>query len=323
MVQAQRLVALTTIPRAEDAPVLSTPGAAISRAQIALILLLATTFAANHIAARVAFDHGTSVLFAVSMRSAGTALVLACWLVMVRQAIVIPAELRHKALAVGLLVCAQSFFLYSAVQKMPVALALLVFNLFPMMLGFLSWCLGGDRPSLRAWIGMPIALGGLILVLDVPSRGLERDAWDHRFLAGIAYGLAAAVSMASIMALTQRWLTPIEGRVRALSTLSIVAIGSLSVGLSMGGLSMPSDIKGWLAVMALTLLYGIAFSTLLIAVPKIGPVKAAPFFNFEPVAAMAMGWLMLDQTVKLIQIAGAAVVIASLIFISWPKRTTT
>ncbi|MEY2717774.1 MAG: hypothetical protein RL539_806 [Pseudomonadota bacterium] len=323
MVQAQRLVALTTIPRAEDAPVLSTPGAAISRAQIALILLLATTFAANHIAERVAFDHGTSVLFAVSMRSAGTALVLACWLVMVRQAIVIPAELRHKALAVGLLVCAQSFFLYSAVQKMPVALALLVFNLFPMMLGFLSWGLGGDRPSLRAWIGMPIALGGLILVLDVPSRGLERDAWDHRFLAGIAYGLAAAVSMASIMALTQRWLTPIEGRVRALSTLSIVAIGSLSVGLSMGGLSMPSDIKGWLAVMALTLLYGIAFSTLLIAVPKIGPVKAAPFFNFEPVAAMAMGWLMLDQTVKLIQIAGAAVVIASLIFISWPKRTTT
>ncbi|HAB48403.1 MAG TPA: EamA family transporter [Lautropia sp.] len=221
------------------------------------------------------------------------------------------------------MVCAQSFFLYSAVQKMPVALALLVFNLFPMMLGFLSWGLGGDRPSLRAWIGMPIALGGLILVLDVPSRGLERDAWDHRFLAGIAYGLAAAVSMASIMALTQRWLTPIEGRVRALSTLSIVAIGSLSVGLSMGGLSMPSDIKGWLAVMALTLLYGIAFSTLLIAVPKIGPVKAAPFFNFEPVAAMAMGWLMLDQTVKLIQIAGAAVVIASLIFISWPKRTTT
>ena len=96
------------------------------------------------------------------MRSAGTAVVLGCWLLLIRQRIVIPSELRLKALAVGLLVSAQSFFLYSAVQRMPVALALLVFNLFPMMLGFLSWGLGGDRPSRRAWIGMPIALGGLM-----------------------------------------------------------------------------------------------------------------------------------------------------------------
>lgn len=254
------------------------------------------------------------------MRSAGTAVVLGCWLLLIRQRIVIPSELRLKALAVGLLVSAQSFFLYSAVQRMPVALALLVFNLFPMMLGFLSWGLGGDRPSRRAWIGMPIALGGLMLVLDAPSRGLELASWDHRFLAGIGFALAAALSMALIMALTQRWLTPIEGKVRALCTLSIVGVASLSAGLAVGGLTMPADRTGWLAVGILTLLYGSAFSTLLIAVPKIGPVKAAPFFNFEPVAAMAMGWLILDQSVKAIQITGAVVVIAALVFISWPKR---
>jgi drug/metabolite transporter (DMT)-like permease len=296
VVQAQGLAALTPQSSPEAAQRPSISGSAISTGQIALILLLATTLGANHIAARVAFDHGTSVLFAVSMRSAGTAVVLGCWLLLIRQRILIPDELRLKALAVGLLVSAQSFFLYSAVQRMPVALALLVFNLFPMMLGFLSWGLGGDRPSRRAWIGMPIALGGL------------------------GFALAAGLSMALIMALTQRWLTPIEGKVRALCTLSIVGVASLSAGLAVGGLTMPADRTGWLAVGILTLLYGSAFSTLLIAVPKIGPVKAAPFFNFEPVAAMAMGWLILDQSVKAIQITGAAVVIAALVFISWPKR---
>ncbi|MEN9514686.1 MAG: hypothetical protein RIQ95_1314 [Pseudomonadota bacterium] len=320
MVQAQGLAALTPQASPEAAQRPSISGSAISTGQIALILLLATTLGANHIAARVAFDHGTSVLFAVSMRSAGTAVVLGCWLLLIRQRILIPDELRLKALAVGLLVSAQSFFLYSAVQRMPVALALLVFNLFPMMLGFLSWGLGGDRPSRRAWIGMPIALGGLMLVLDAPSRGLELASWDHRFLAGIGFALAAGLSMALIMALTQRWLTPIEGKVRALCTLSIVGVASLSAGLAVGGLTMPADRTGWLAVGILTLLYGSAFSTLLIAVPKIGPVKAAPFFNFEPVAAMAMGWLILAQSVKAIQITGAAVVIAALVFISWPKR---
>jgi len=304
VVQAQRLASLTP----------ATP------AQIALILLLATCFGANHIAARLAFEHGSSVLFAVSMRSAGTAFVLAAWLLTIRQSLDIPPTLRLKALAVGLLVSAQSFFLYSAVNRMPVALALLVFNLFPMMLGFMSWWMGGDRPSQRAWLGMPMAIGGLMLVLDVPSRGLGLASWEPTFIAGIAYGLAAALSMALIMALTQRWLTPIEGRVRALTTLSIVGVTSLGVGFAVGGLHMPVDTTGWLAVGILTLLYGSAFSTLLIAVPKIGPVKAAPFFNFEPIAAMFMGWLILGQSVKPLQMAGALVVVAALVFISWPQK---
>ena len=40
-----------------------------------LLLLTATLFASNHIAARLAFDHGTSVATAVTVRSATTVLV--------------------------------------------------------------------------------------------------------------------------------------------------------------------------------------------------------------------------------------------------------
>lgn len=296
---------------------MTAPGPPSAR-QIALILLLASTFAANHVAARIAFEHGASVLFAVSLRSAGTALVVLAWLIALRQSILPPAALRGKAIAVGALVAVQSFFLYSAVQRMPVALALLVFNLFPILIGLLSWRLGGDRPTRRAWIGMPIALGGLLLVLDAPARGLRAAAWEPAFLAGIAYGLGAALSMALIMILTERWLKPIEGRARALSTLGVVALVSLSTGFAVEGLQAPADTTGWLALAALTVLYGSAFSTMLVAVPRIGPVRAAPFFNFEPIAAMLMGWLILAQSVRLSQMLGAAVVIGALLLISWP-----
>lgn len=289
--------------------------------QIALILLLASTFAANHVAARIAFEHGASVLFAVSLRSAGTALVLLAWLLVLRQAILPDPALRAKAIAVGALVAVQSFFLYSAVQRMPVALALLVFNLFPIMIGFLSWWFGGDRPSRRAWIGMPIALGGLMLVLDAPARGLNAAAWEPGFVAGIGFGLGAALSMALIMVLTERWLKPVEGRVRALSTLSVVAFATVSTGIAVDGLHAPSDATGWFALAALTVLYGSAFSTMLVAVPRIGPVRAAPFFNFEPIAAMMMGWMILGQSVRVPQMLGAAVVIGALLLISLPART--
>jgi drug/metabolite transporter (DMT)-like permease len=45
------------------------------RIGIPLLMLLASIFAANHIAARVAFDHGASVAAAVAVRSGITALV--------------------------------------------------------------------------------------------------------------------------------------------------------------------------------------------------------------------------------------------------------
>jgi len=293
-----------------------------SARQIALILLLASTFAANHVAARLAFEHGASVLFAVSLRSAGTALVILAWLLALRQTVLPQPALRGKALAVGALVALQSFFLYSAVQRMPVALALLVFNLFPILIGFLSWWLGGERPSRRAWIGMPVALGGLMLVLDAPARGLNTAAWEPGFVAGIAFGLGAALSMALIMILTERWLKPVEGRVRALSTLSVVALATITTGFAVDGLRAPEDVTGWLAMVALTVLYGSAFSTMLVAVPRIGPVRAAPFFNVEPIAAMLLGWLILGQSVRPMQILGAAVVIGALLLISWPGRTS-
>ena len=45
---------------------------------IALLALLACSFAANHVAARIAFDDGTGVLLAILCRSGITFLFLAC-----------------------------------------------------------------------------------------------------------------------------------------------------------------------------------------------------------------------------------------------------
>jgi len=43
---------------------------------IAMLLVIAAVFGSNHVAARIAFDHGTNVTTAVAVRSAGTALIV-------------------------------------------------------------------------------------------------------------------------------------------------------------------------------------------------------------------------------------------------------
>src|SRR5690606_40608247 len=108
-----------------------------------------------------------SVSTAVAVRSLGTALFVLVLLRVSRVSLRIPGPTLRRGLLIGVLVSVQSFCLYSAVARIPVALALLAFNTFPIMLGLVSWLAGGERPARRTLIAMPIALAGLALALDI------------------------------------------------------------------------------------------------------------------------------------------------------------
>ncbi|HXJ10051.1 MAG TPA: EamA/RhaT family transporter, partial [Burkholderiales bacterium] len=109
-----------------------------ARLGILVLAGIATLFGANHVAARYAIDHGASVAGAVATRSACTALVLLLLIKITNTKLFFV----KRALPVGVLVAIQSFCLYTAVTKIPVALALLVFQLFPLLFVLLSWLTG-------------------------------------------------------------------------------------------------------------------------------------------------------------------------------------
>jgi len=88
-------------------------------AGIAILLLIAATFGSNHIAARVAFDHGASVASAVAFRAAGTALALMAALLALRVPLRMPPEALARTLAVGAILAVQSYCLYSRSRAFP------------------------------------------------------------------------------------------------------------------------------------------------------------------------------------------------------------
>ena len=134
------------------------PGTSLSRgAGIALMLVIAVVFGSNHIAARFAFDHGANVTTAVAVRSAGTVLFVLVLLLAARVPLRVERRARGPALLAGLLLSVQSYCIYSAVARIPVALALLAFNTHPMALSLLSWLTGGERPAKRMLVAMPVA----------------------------------------------------------------------------------------------------------------------------------------------------------------------
>lgn len=286
---------------------------------VALLILLACTFAANHIGARIAFDHGVGVIVAVLCRSGVTALALAAVLWWQREWPRLPAGTARWQLLLGALISLQSVCLYAAVARIPVALALLIFNTFPILLALLGWLLGGQRPTARMAALMALILFGLVLVLDLPTRLRQWGDTTPGWWSGVAFGFAAAAFFALALWVTERQLKPLRGTVRSFWTMAIAfaAMGAAAFsGAVPGALAWPVDAAGWGGLAALTVFYGSAFAVLFAWIPRLNMTENAPVMNVEPVATLVMAWLVLGQALASIQLLGGAVVLAGIVLLS-------
>ena len=287
---------------------------------IALLLAIATIFGSNHVAARVAFDHGTNVTTAVAFRSTGTALVVLALLLFNGISLRMPGKTFAHSVFIGLLIAVQSYSLYSAVALIPVALALLAFQTFPMLLALISWAGGGERPSRRVLLAMPVALLGLALALDVWGKsGDIAGRWDE-VGAGVLWAIGASVAFAMALYLITRWLGGMDGRLRSFLFMSVVALVTLIGGTLSNGFAVPADGTGWMALVLLAVFYGTAITSMFVLLPRLGAVNNAAVLNFEPIAVLGLAWLILGQAVAPLQIAGAFIVVGAIAWMGAGKR---
>lgn len=285
------------------------------RLAIPLLMFLSSVFAANHVAARVAFDHGASVAAAVTVRSGVTALAILALLRLQGVAMRLPQGTLYRGLGIGLLVALQSFCLYSAVAIIPVALALLAFNTFPLLYVLLSWAAGGEHPGRRAFVAMPMALVGLVLALDILGT-LEAMAGRWAEIgAGVAWALGSAASFACVLFLTTRHLKDVDGRVRTLLTMGATAVVVGMGGAAAGSFALPVDATGWVSLALLTVLYGSAITAIFTVVPRLSSPSNTAALNFEPIAALILAWFILGQGMAPRQIVGALIVVGAVILI--------
>ena len=288
----------------------------------ATLLLIALMMGANHVAARLAFDHGVDVATAVTFRSGVTALVVGA--IVVLQGVPVRLTPRHRRVlpVIGLLVGVQSLWLYASVARLPVALALLAFNTYPLWTALWARFAYGHRPERRVLWAMPVLLAGLALALDVfgAASGLGAAAQWGRIGAGVAFALGAAAVFGLALVLTQHEAADLDGRLRTATTMAIVAVVALAGVGAQGGFHLPQAPAGWWGLAALTLLYGTAFTVMFTVLPRLGVVGSSPIMNVEPVFALVLAWALLGQAIAPLQVAGALVVVATVMALGWRGR---
>jgi drug/metabolite transporter (DMT)-like permease len=286
------------------------------------LLLIAFMMGANHVAARLAFNNGVDVVTAVSFRSVLTAVVVG--LILWQQKVQIQIESSHKKymLIIGGLIAVQSVCLYSSVARLPVALALLAFNTYPLSTAFWARVLYKHQAEKAVLWSMPILLAGLALALDVLGAASGLGAAEHwsQIGAGVAFALAASATFGLALVYTQHETTGLDGRVRTFSSMSIVGVLAVAAAMSQGGFHLPQAPAGWWGLGMLSFLYGTAFTILFTVLPKLGVVGNSAIMNVEPVFALVLAWALLDQAIAPIQLVGAFLVVGTVMWLGLRKR---
>ena len=301
---------------------MSAKKSALSLTAFLTLLLIALMMGSNHVAARFAFENGVDVATAVTFRSSITAMVVGLLLWQQKVQVNLTRHNKRGLLAIGLLVGIQSLCIYSSVARLPVALALLAFNTYPLWTAMWARVIYKQKTEPVMLRVTPVLLIGLALALDVlgAASGLGAQAHWSNIGMGVGFALSAAASFGLALVFTQHETVGVDGRFRTFATMVSVALIASMAMQTQGGWQLPNAPAGWWGLGALTFLYGTAFTIMFTVLPRLGVVGNSAIMNVEPVFALVLAWVLLDQTIAPVQVAGGLLVVAAVIFLGMRKK---
>jgi drug/metabolite transporter (DMT)-like permease len=274
---------------------------------LAVVLLSASCFATSSTLGRLSYDHGTNPLSVNATR----VFVAACALALFLWARGVPAGLsrreRAAALGMGMVMGSYALALFQAIALIPVPVAILVFYTYPLLIGAVTWALGAERPSWQAGGAMLLGFAGVCLALDPGGGSIG--------LAGVGYAMLAACGFTAVVVTNGRLFRGRDSRPITLHLLAGALIVYAALYATIADYAAPRDGAGWALLLSLSLSYTVAVISLFTAVSAIGPFRTSLVMNWEPIASIILGALVLGQLLSPIQLAGAALVVVALVLV--------
>ncbi len=184
------------------------------------------------------------------------------------------------------------------------SLAAILVASMPLMVGLLSVrFLPEDRPTGLRLVGLFIGLGGVVALLGIDIAG-ESDE-----LLGASLILVAALSYAAATIIIKRGLAQLDPLGPIAAGLAIATVALLPLAIAAPPTEVPSGDALWsigvLGVVCTAL--GLLLFFQLIA--QAGPSRASVITYVNPVVAVLLGVLLLDEVLGAVPIAGLALIL--------------
>ena len=294
-----------------------------SRASTGVLFAIgsAVLFAVNGNVSKVALLSGLSSLQLVSVRSAGTPLILLGITALKR-----PAALRVGRSELGFLalygvsgIAMVQWLYFVAIQRMPVGIALLFEYTAPLMVALWVRFVQKQPVRSRLWLGLACALGGLALVAQL-WKGMTLDPIGLISAVGAGAALACYYLMGehgqrerdpiSLMGFSFGFSAVLWAVVSPWWTFPFAQLGHR---VDLPGV-LPGTASLWLLVLWIIVLGSVVpFLLVLLAVGRLGPARVGLIGMLEPVGAGIIAWVLLGESLNAAQVVGSLIVLVGIV----------
>jgi len=231
---------------------------------------------------------------------------------------------RQTRRAVSLAWVAGAFFAgdlvlwHNGIEQVGAGLATVLGNTQVVMVGLLAWAILGERPHRSSLTAIPIVGLGVLLISGV----LESGAYGKNPGLGVLYGITTAIAYSGFLLALREGSRDLRRPAGPLFTATFAsALGCAAIGVVVGDLDLtPSwSATGWLVLLALSsqVLGWLLIST---SLPRLPAVTTSILLTFQPVCSVVFAALIVNESPSLLQLGGAACILAGLITATIGRR---
>lgn len=223
----------------------------------------------------------------------------------------------------GLMGAMLNLGMFLAFARIPVAIALLCFYLYPALVAGASSLLGWERLDRPRVVALVVALAGMVaVVVGGPNAGTA-GGLDP---VGVALALSAALSQAVFVLVSRHGYRAVPtdqamGVILGMSAL--IGAGLAVVGAGPVSLALPLGDVDLLAVLLIAGIFGAAIPSFLFlaGIRWIGPVRAGILMLMEPVVGVALAAAFLAEGIGPVQAAGGLAILAAAVLLQRARPT--
>ncbi len=202
--------------------------------------------------------------------------------------------------------------MFTAFGLVPIALALMLFYLYPAGVVVVDLALGRERMTPTRLVALLLSFGGVILVL---AGGLEGSSGAPLSLLGIVLGLCSAASQVVFISVSRGGYSDVPADAATLIILGTSVVGASAIAVLIGqgdDLVAPfRTLEPWpILLLAGVLAAGVSSLLFLTAIRTIGGTRTGILMLLEPVVGVVLAALWLGEALLPVQVAGGVLVLA-------------
>lgn len=216
------------------------------------------------------------------------------------------------AIAIGLMYAVATWFYFKGLETLTAGVAIIVFYTYPVHVFVISTVFLEERISVTKLLALVLALIGIVLIIGKPS-GIN--------LVGVGLVLVAAIGYAAYTTGSRAALATVNSAQLVATVMVVMAMAMVPLGILTGELKIPVGVNEWSVILGIAIV-GTALPTGLFigGLDRIEASDASIIGTSEPLVTIALGVILLGESVTLVTAIGGALVLLGVLLIQRDGR---